>query len=91
MAFEHKVSDYALTKVSLQEAHHGGSIAAIGDACGTVTLMQLSEPLYISQNRDREKEAMAAIFERESRREKTLEVAKKKADKKIEKKETMSM
>lgn len=34
---------------------------------------------------------MAAIFERESRREKTLEVAKKKADKKIEKKETMSM
>lgn len=48
VAFEHKVSDYALTKVSLQEAHHGGSIAAIGDACGTVTLMQLSEPLYIS-------------------------------------------
>ena len=48
VAFEHKVSDYALTNVSLQEAHHGGSVAAIGDANGTVTLMQLSDPLYIS-------------------------------------------
>lgn len=34
---------------------------------------------------------MAAIFERESRRERTLEHAKKKLDKKVEKKETAQL
>ena len=54
-------------------------MAAIGDAEGTVTMMQLCESLY--QLQKGEKDLMGQIFEREFRREKQLEVAKKQAEK----------
>jgi dynein intermediate chain 2 len=48
---------------------------AIGDAEGTVSIMQLCKPLYEPANR--EKDEMGKIFDRESRREKALFNAKK--------------
>ena len=48
---------------------------AIGDAEGTVSIMQLCKPFY--EPAHREKEEMGKIFERESRREKALSTAKK--------------
>jgi dynein intermediate chain 2 len=53
-------------------------MAAIGDAEGTVSIMQLCKPLY--ETTPKEKEAMQLIFEREFRREKNLEVMKKLAN-----------
>lgn len=53
-------------------------MAAIGDAEGTVSIMQLCKPLY--ETTPREKETMQQIFEREFRREKNLEVMKKLAN-----------
>lgn len=51
-------------------------MAAIGDAEGTVSVMKLCKPLY--EKAPNEKEIMQQIFEREQRRERTLELAKKK-------------
>jgi len=60
-------------------------MAAIGDAEGTVSIMKLCKPLY--ERAPNEKDIMAQIFERETRREKTLDLSKKKeADKKQPKK-----
>lgn len=53
-------------------------MAAIGDADGTVSIMQLCKPLY--ETTPKEKETMQQIFEREFRREKNLEVMKKLAN-----------
>lgn len=50
-------------------------MVAIGDAEGTVSIMQLCKALY--ETAPREKEEMVKIFERESRREKILEISKK--------------
>jgi dynein intermediate chain 2 len=75
IAYSHKISDCPLTNISIN-----GKMAAIGDSEGTVTMMQLCEPLYVQQKN--EKEIMNHIFEREYRREKNLEVAKKLAESK---------
>jgi hypothetical protein len=56
------------------------SMAAIGDADGTVSMMNLCRSLYDQTLQPREKEMMQYIFEREFRREKNLEVAKKQAE-----------
>ena len=53
-------------------------MAAIGDAEGTVFIMQLSKPLVDTSSK--EKEVMQQVFEREARREKNLEIAKKLAN-----------
>lgn len=53
-------------------------MAAIGDAEGTVSIMQLCKPLY--ETTSKEKEVMQQIFEREFRREKNLEIMKKMAN-----------
>jgi len=47
------------------------SMAAIGDADGTVSMMSLCKSIYEPANK--EKDLMAAIFEREAKREKALE------------------
>jgi len=62
-----------LTSISVNQ-----NMAAIGDAEGTVSIMQLCKPLY--ETTGREKETMQQIFEREFRREKNLEVMKKLAN-----------
>ena len=52
-------------------------MAAIGDADGTVSMMQLCRTLYDQTLQPKEKEIMQTIFEREFKREKNLEVAKR--------------
>jgi dynein intermediate chain 2 len=55
-------------------------MAAIGDSDGTVSMMSLCRALYDNTLQPKEKEVMQQIFEREFRREKNLEVAKKAAE-----------
>lgn len=84
VAYSQKVSDSPLTSISVNQ-----SMAAIGDADGTVSMMQLCRTLYDYTLQPKEKEIMQTIFERESRREKALEVAKRMAEmKKPPKKDT---
>ena len=73
VAYSQKISDSPLTSISVNQ-----SMAAIGDAEGTVSIMQLCPPLF--ETTPKEKEVMQTIFEREFRREKNLEVAKKLAN-----------
>lgn len=70
VAYSQKISDCPLTSISVYQ-----HMLAIGDAEGTVSIMQLCKSLY--ENNPKEKEEMNRIFERESRREKTLETTKK--------------
>lgn len=72
VAYSQKISDSPLTSISVN-----GDMAAIGDAEGTVSMMKLCEPLWNPTIQPKEKEMMQHIFERESRREKNLEVAKR--------------
>ena len=69
-AYSQKISDAPLTSISTNQ-----NLAAIGDAEGTVSILQLCKPLYEVQNK--EKDVMQQIFEREFRREKNLEIAKR--------------
>lgn len=55
-------------------------MAAIGDADGTVSMMSLCRSLYDVTLQPKEKEIMATIFEREFKREKNLEMAKRQAE-----------
>ena len=73
IAYSVKISDSPLSSISMNQ-----SLAAIGDAEGTVAIMQLSKTLY--DTTPKEKEVMGQIFDREFRREKTLEIAKKMAN-----------
>ena len=69
-AYSQKISDSPLTSISVNQG-----MCAIGDAEGTVSIMQLGKPLYEIANK--EKEIMVATFDRETRREKNLIVAKR--------------
>lgn len=73
ICYSQKISDCPLTSISVNQ-----HLAAIGDAEGTVSIMQLCKPLY--DTTAKEKEVMQQIFEREFRREKNLEVMKKNAN-----------
>ena len=57
-------------------------MVALGDAEGTTHILQLCPALYDHHLQPTEKEVMFQIFEREFRREKTLDVAKRLAEKK---------
>ena len=72
VAYSQKISDAVLTSISTHS-----SMAAIGDSDGTVSMLSLCRTLYDQTLQPREKEHMQDIFEREYRREKNLEVAKK--------------
>lgn len=54
-----------------------GSLAAIGDAEGTVSIMQLCKSLY--ETSSEEKNTILEIFDRDFRRQKLIEVAAKQA------------
>ena len=71
VAYSQKISDSPLTSIEVN-----ADMAAVGDAEGTVSIMKLGKPLY--EKAQAEKEIMQQIFEREQRREKTLEIAKRK-------------
>ena len=75
VAYSQKISDSPLTAISVQ-----GKMAAIGDADGTVSMMSLCRSLYDQTLQPKEKEIMATIFDREFRREKNLEMAKRQAE-----------
>jgi dynein intermediate chain 2 len=73
MAYSHKVGEFGLASVSVQgNAQSGGRLVAVGDVGGTVSLLELCESLAVGQ--PKEKQAIASMFERETKREKNLEV-----------------
>ena len=76
VAYSQKVSDAVLTTIQIN-----GSMAAIGDSDGTVSMMSMCRTLYDVTLNPREKEIMGTIFDREYRREKNLENAKNQAGK----------
>jgi len=76
VAYSQKVSDAVLTCLQIN-----GSMAAIGDSDGTVSMMSMCRTLYDHTLNPREKEIMGTIFERETRREKNLDTAKRQAEK----------
>lgn len=81
VAYSYKISDNPLTSISISLGE--GKMAAVGDSEGSVTMIQLCKPLY--QEQANEKDLMQQIFEREGKREKNLEVAKRLAGTKKEK------
>merc|ERR1719456_1753535 len=72
VSLSQKVSDGPLTSLSVQA---GGSLAAVGDADGVITLLQLCDGLV--QMGPNEKNIIGQMFERETKREKSLELIKK--------------
>merc|ERR1719464_400581 len=68
-----KVADCALTSLSVQSPM--GKLAAVGDASGVITLLQLCDGLV--HPGPGEKNLIGQIFERETRREKNLDAIKK--------------
>jgi dynein intermediate chain 2 len=86
-AFSTKVSDIGLTSLKVQQS---GSMVACGDASGSVTVLSVSNALYELQ--DYERPAMTEMTERESKREKHIELrqaARKKAEREKPAKETV--
>jgi len=76
VAYSQKVSDAVLTTLQIN-----GSMAAIGDSDGTVSMMSMCRTLYDHTLNPREKEIMGTIFDRETKREKQLDTAKRQAEK----------
>ena len=71
--YSHKVSEAPLSCVAVQGSAQGGGgrLVAVGDAAGTVSLLEVSDNL--AQNQPNEKLLIGALFERESKREESLE------------------
>lgn len=72
VSLSQKVSDAALTSVNVAQ---NGSLMAVGDSDGTITLMNLCDSLVnMAPN---EKNLIGQMFDRETKREKNLEAIKK--------------
>lgn len=71
--YSHKVADVPLSCISVQGSAQsgGGKLVAVGDANGTVSLLELSDNLAVTQ--PNEKLLIGAMFDRESKREENLE------------------
>mmetsp|Transcript_31809 Transcript_31809/g.69554 ORF Transcript_31809/g.69554 Transcript_31809/m.69554 type:complete len:576 (+) Transcript_31809:126-1853(+) len=80
VSLSQKVSDCALTSLSVQAQ---GSLAAVGDADGVITLLQLCDGLVSIQ--PNEKNLIGQMFDRETKRERNLEQIKKAGGQKKEK------
>ena len=73
VAYSHKIGNAALSSIGVQgNTQSGGKLVAVGDANGSVSLLEVCDSLAIPQHG--EKAAINSMFERESRREKNLEV-----------------
>lgn len=72
VVLSHKVSDHALTSINVQAQ---GSLVAVGDADGCISLLQLCDGLVNPQ--PNEKSILGQIFDRETKREKNLESIRK--------------
>jgi dynein intermediate chain 2, axonemal len=78
IAYSHKVGDSMLTTINVQNTPNStkfGSLVAIGDSEGTITLIELCESLYEPQSN--EKLSIKQMLEREYTREKNLKNAKR--------------
>ncbi|KAA0148104.1 hypothetical protein FNF29_06899 [Cafeteria roenbergensis] len=73
VAYSHKVSDHPLSSLAVQGSPQdgGGRLVAVGDASGTVSLLEVSESLSTAQHN--EKTNVGNMLEREAVREKALE------------------
>mmetsp|Transcript_21711 Transcript_21711/g.38961 ORF Transcript_21711/g.38961 Transcript_21711/m.38961 type:complete len:545 (+) Transcript_21711:269-1903(+) len=69
VAYSHKVSDAPLSSISV---HAQGKLMGVGDRNGTVSLLQVCDSLALQQSN--EKLAISGMFERETKREKNLEI-----------------
>eukprot|EP01083_Nonionella_stella_P201993 738388_1 len=74
-----RVGEVGLMSIAVQEA---GSLVAVGDVDGTVTLVQLSSSLVYPHST--EKATVSAMFERETKREKNLDTQREKKKKEVE-------
>ncbi|KAK1747909.1 hypothetical protein QTG54_001872 [Skeletonema marinoi] len=73
VAYSHKVSDAALSSISVQgNTQEGGKLVAVGDVNGTVSLLEVCDSL--AKPRPNEKSTINALLERETKKEKNLEV-----------------
>ena len=70
VAYSHKVGDAALSAISVSNG--SGRLVAVGDANGTVSLLEVCESLAAPQAN--EKNAIASMLERETKQEKNLEL-----------------
>lgn len=72
-AYSHKVSEHALSCLSIQGSVQsgGGRMIAVGDVNGTVSLLEVSDNLCTAQ--PNEKVSIGLLFDRESKREENLE------------------
>jgi len=80
-AFTTQVSKESLTSIRIQ---NNGSIVALGDAAGSVTVLELNSAL--SQPQKNDKARITEIFERETRREKNIEALTRKRESQLENK-----
>lgn len=80
VSLSQKVSDAALTSLNVQSS---GSIAAVGDSEGVVTMLKLCDALVYQT--PAEKNVVGQIFERETRREKQLDAIRKQSGQKQQK------
>mmetsp|Transcript_10581 Transcript_10581/g.15980 ORF Transcript_10581/g.15980 Transcript_10581/m.15980 type:complete len:599 (+) Transcript_10581:73-1869(+) len=69
IAYSHKVGDASLSSVALSNG--SGRLVAVGDANGTVSLLEVCESLAAPQQN--EKNAIGSMLEREFKQEKNLE------------------
>lgn len=77
IAYSHKVCDAELSSIAIQPCSTGGGnvggrYVAVGDVNGTVSLLELCPSLAESQ--PSEKQAISAMFDREMKQEKNLEI-----------------
>lgn len=75
VAFQHKVGSSPLTCLSVQSQ---GSLVAVGDIDGRVSVLELCEGFQVCASN--EKTAIGTMLEREARREKNIEMAKKQTE-----------
>ena len=76
VAYSHKVGDVPLSSISVQGSSQGGGrLVAVGDSNGMISLMEVTEGLATSQSN--EKAAISGMLERETKREKNLEMREK--------------
>ena len=73
LAYSHKVGNTALSSIGIQgNTQVGGKLVAVGDVSGSVSLLEVCNSLASPQQN--EKGVINSMFERETRREKNLEV-----------------
>lgn len=73
VAYTHKVGNIALTSIAVQgNVQSGGKLVAVGDIGGSTSLLEVCDSLCVAPKD--EKATINSIFERETRREKNLEV-----------------